>query len=85
MHNEYKRQSPYRGFWIIMLLLILPPIVCWGLVDSLLAEYSRWPDALDAATAQALGCRLGFLCCVVQFSSSGWRIGWRVTNLHTAL
>ena len=90
MHNEYKRQSPYRGFWIIMLLLILPPIICWGLVDSLLAEYSRWLDALDAATAQALGCGLGFLfhmiCIFCGVLTDGWqalkyRIGEFCENL----
>ena len=90
MHNEYKRQSPYRGFFIIMLLLILPPIICWGLVDSLLDKFSTWPDALDDATARALGCGLGFLfhtiCILCGVLTDGWqalkyRIGEFFENL----
>ena len=89
MHNEYKRQSPYRGFFIIM-LLILPPIICWGLVDSLLDKFSTWPDALDDATARALGCGLGFLfhtiCILCGVLTDGWqalkyRIGEFFENL----
>lgn len=76
MHNEYKRQSPYRGFWITMILLLLPPLLCYGLVDTLLDEYSTWPDALDNATAQALGCGLGFLfhmiCVLCGVLTDGW-------------
>ena len=90
MHNEYKRQSPYRGFWIIMLLLILPPIACWGLVDAILDKFSTWPDALDDATARGLGCGLGFLfhmiCVLCGVLTDGWqavkyRIGEFFENL----
>ena len=90
MHNEYKRQSPYRGFLVIMALLILPPILCWGLVNSLLEEFSPWPDALDTATAKALGCGLGFLfhmiCILCGALTDGWqalkyRIGEFIENL----
>ena len=90
MHNEYKRQPPYRGFWITMLLLILPPIICWGLFDSLLAEYSRWSDALDSATAQALGCGLGFLfhmiCILCGVLTDGWQaLKYRISEFYENL
>lgn len=90
MHNEYKRQSPYRGFFIIMVLLILPPIICWGLADAILDKFSTWPDALDDANAKALGCGLGFLfhmiCVLCGVLTDGWeavkyRIGEFFENL----
>ena len=90
MHNEYKRQSPCRGFLVIMALLILPPVLCWGLVNSLLEEFSTWSEALDAATAKALGCGLGFLfhmiCILCGALTDGWqalkyRIGEFIENL----
>lgn len=90
MHNEYKRQSPYRGFWITMILLLLPPLLSYGLINSLLKEFSPWPEALDAATAKALGCGLGFLfhliCVLCGVLTDGWeavkyRIGEFFENL----
>ena len=53
MHNEHKRQSPYRGMWVVLLLLIVPPILCYGIVSGVLARFSRSSAALDAATAKA--------------------------------
>lgn len=76
MHNEDKHQSPYRGFFIIMALLVLPPILCHCLVSSLLKEFSRWPDALDAATAKALGCGLGFLFHMISILCGVLTDGW---------
>ena len=78
MHNEYKRQSPYRGFWVILLLLIVPPLVCFGIVDAVLDAYSKWPQALDDASAKALGCWLGFLVnmiCLLSGLLTEWRSG----------
>ena len=94
MHNEDKRQSPYRGFWITMILLILPPIIGYSLLTALLNEFSVWPEALDAATAKALGCGLGFLfhmiCLLSGVLTSGWeaikyRIGEFFENLVVGL
>ena len=90
MHNENKRQSPYRGFWITMILLILPPLLCYGLVDAILDKFSTWPEPLDTATARALGCGLGFLfhmiCVLSGVLTDGWeavkyRIGEFCENL----
>lgn len=90
MHNEYKRQSPYRGFFIIMVLLILPPIVCWELVDFHLDKFCTWPDALDDATAKALGCGLGFLfhmiCVLCGVLTDGWQaVKYRIGELFENL
>ncbi len=94
MHNEYKRQSPYRGFWITMILLLLPPLLSYGLINSLLKEFSPWPEALDAATAKALGCGLGFLfhliCVLCGVLTDGWeavkyRIGEFFENLNVGV
>ncbi len=76
MHNEYKKQSPYRGFWVILLFLILVPLGLFSLVKAALDEYSRFSDALDLATAKALGCGFGFLfhmiCMLSGVLTSGW-------------
>lgn len=76
MHNEYKRQSPYRGFWVIMLFLILVPLGLYGIVNAVLEEYSRYSDALNSATARALGCGFGFLfhmiCVISGVLTAGW-------------
>ncbi len=90
MHNEYKRQSPYRGFFIIMVLLILPPIICWGLADAILDKFSTWPDALDDATAKALGCGLGFLfhmiCVLCGVLTDGWQaLKYRISEFFENL
>ena len=90
MHNEYKRQSPYRGFFIIMVLLILPPMICWGLADAILDKFSTWPDALDDATAKALGCGLGFLfhmiCVLCGVLTDGWQaLKYRIGEFYENL
>ena len=90
MHNEYKRQSPYRGFWITLLLLIIPPLVCWGIVNSVLDTFSRWPKDLDTATAKALGCWLGFLvhmiCLLSGLLTPGWEaLKYRVVDFFENL
>ena len=84
MHNEHKRQSPYRGFWITLLLLIVPPLVCWGIVDSVLDTYSRWSAALDDATARALGCWLGFLVHMICLLSGLLTPGWEALKYRVA-
>lgn len=90
MENENKRQSPYRGFWVIMLFLILVPLGLFVLVNVLLEEYSPYSAALDFATARALGCGFGFLfhmiCILSGVLTAGWqalkyRIGEFVENL----
>ena len=90
MHNEYKRQSPYRGFWIPLLLFIVPPLVCFGIVDSVLDTFSKCPDDLDAATAKALGCWLGFLvhmiCLLSGLLTPGWEaLKYRVVDFFENL
>ena len=90
MHNEYKRQSPYRGFWVLILILILVPFGLYSIVNAVLEEYSPYSAALDAATARALGCGFGFLfhmiCILSGVLTDGWlavkyRIGEFIENL----
>lgn len=76
MHNEYKRQSPYRGFWVIMLFLILVPLGLYSLVNAVLEEYSPYSAALDSATARALGCGFGFLFHMICMLSGVLTAGW---------
>ncbi len=84
MHNEYKRQSPYRGFWVILLLLIVPPLACFGIVDAVLDTYSKWPQALDDASAKALGCWLGFLVHMICLLSGLLTPGWEALKFRVS-
>ena len=36
MHNEYKKQSPYRGFWVILFFLIMVPFGLFSVVKAVL-------------------------------------------------
>lgn len=76
MHNEHKRQSPYRGMWMILIMMIMPPILCYAIVSGVQAEFSKAPAALDAATSKALGCGFGFLfhmiCVLCGVLTAGW-------------
>lgn len=90
MHNEYKRQSPYRGMWVMLPILILVPLGLFMIVNAVLKEYSSYPDAFDLATAKAMGCFFGFLfhmiCVISGVLTDGWeavkyRMGEFVENL----
>lgn len=76
MHNEYKRQSPYRGMWVILIMLIMPPLLCYAIVAGVQAEFSKAPAALDAATAKVLGCGMGFLFHMICILSGVLTAGW---------
>ena len=76
MENNDKRQSPYRGFWVIVLMMIGFPVLSYLIVHGVLEEFSRSSDALDLATSKALGCGIGFLfhlCLVISgVLTPGW-------------
>ena len=76
MHNEHKRQSPYRGMWVALLLLIIPPLLCYGIVSGVLERFSRSSDALDLATSKALGCGIGGLLHMICILSGLLTPGW---------
>lgn len=76
MHNEHKRQSPYRGMWVILIMMIVPPILCYAIVSGVLAEFSKSSEALDLATAKALGCGFGFLFHMICVLSGVLTAGW---------
>lgn len=80
MENEYKRQSPYRGFWVIMLFLILVPLGLYALVNAVLEEYSPYSAALDSATARALGCGFGFFFHMICILSGVLTAGWQAVK-----
>lgn len=80
MENEYKKQSPYRGFWVIMLILILVPLGLYSLVNAALEEYSPYSAALDSATARALGCGFGFLFHMICILSGVLTAGWQAVK-----
>lgn len=76
MHNEYKKQSPYRGFWVILFFLITIPMGLFAVVKAVLDEYSTYSPALDMATAKALGCGFGFLFHMICVLSGILEAGW---------
>ncbi len=56
MQNENKRQSPYRGFVVTILILIIPGLLCYITIDAAMLKLSPYPYALNKASSQALGC-----------------------------
>lgn len=82
MHNEHKRQSPYRSFWVVFSLMILIPIGFFLLVNALMMEYSPYSDELDYATARALGFGLGFLFHMICLLSGVFTPGWEAVKFR---
>ena len=80
MHNEYKKQSPYRGFGVILFFLIVVPLGLFSIVKAVLDEYSTYSPALDLATAKALGCGFGFLFHMVCVLSGVLENGWEAVK-----
>ncbi len=61
MQDENKRQSPYRGLLIMIVMLIIPPLACYGILSAALEQFSPWGPKLDEITAQVIGAGLGVL------------------------
>ncbi len=94
MQNESKHQSPYRGLWVLILALIIPPVACYALVNAALAQFSPWSAAVDEITARVFGFGSGFLyhlsCIFAGVLTPGWqavkyRIGEFIENLAISL
>lgn len=59
--DDQKRTSPYRGCWMVLLLLIGVPLLLYGILSIALAYYYPHSMRLNQATARCLGCGLGSL------------------------
>ena len=82
MHNEQKHQSPYRGMWVILIMLIIPPLICYRIVGAILEAYSHSSAALDLATTKALGCGMGFLIHMICILSGVLTAGWEALKFR---
>ena len=77
MTGNDKYHSPYRGFWIIMLLLILIPFGLYKLMCALFEEYSNFGPQLNEASARCLGCGMGSLFHLSFLISGVFTSSWR--------
>lgn len=80
MNSNDKYQSPYRGFWVVMLLMILIPLIAFWLINDLFSKYSRFSEVLDIASAKALGCGIGFLFHLSFIISGVLTPGWQAVK-----
>ena len=90
MDNENKRQSPYRGIWMILFLLIFVPACLFGLIYVALNHYQGHYGALNLASAKAIGCGLGCLfhlgCAVAGAFTPGWKaLTYRIREFFESL
>ncbi|MBR6667499.1 MAG: hypothetical protein IKL25_03965 [Clostridia bacterium] len=74
--SSEKHQPPYRGFWAVLLTLILVPLVLFAIVNRLMNEYSRFSDALNLASSKVFGFGMGFLFHMMCLVSGSFRPGW---------
>lgn len=68
MQEEYKKKSPYHGFLLLCLLLIIVPLALYGVLRWAINVSMPVNRALNNATAQAIGFGLGsvfHLSCIV--------------------
>ncbi len=82
MHNEYKRQSPYRGFIITLFILIVPGLLCYLAIDAAIMKYSPWPYDLDKASSQALGCLFTFFFHMIALLCGLFTPGWQAVKFR---
>ncbi|MBE5809369.1 MAG: hypothetical protein E7318_00365 [Clostridiales bacterium] len=75
MHKQ-KHQPPYRGFWVILLIMILVPITFAVLLYLFISAYTTGTKALHAASAQGIGFGLGFIFHMMCFVGGSFRQGW---------
>lgn len=59
MDAEYKKQSPYRGLWVILLMLICVPLMFFGVLYAALEFHQPYQTALNLASAKTIGFGLG--------------------------
>lgn len=80
MQNKYKHQSPYRGFAVTLIGLIIVPVAFYWLIYLLQSEYLHTPEALNVASAKALGCGCGVIFHLMCVVSGALRPGWRAVR-----
>lgn len=61
MQDENKVQSPYRGFWVILLCLIGVPLATYFTVQGAVDMWSPFSARVNALTGRALGFGVGSL------------------------
>lgn len=80
MQNEDKHQSPYRGFAMTLIALIATPAAFYWLIYLLQSEYLHTPEALNIASAKALGCGCGAIFHLMCLVSGAFRPGWQAVK-----
>lgn len=76
MQRGKKHYSPYHGFAVTLIsLIIVPAAFCW-LIYLLQSEYLHTSEALNVASAKALGCGCGVIFHLMCVISGSLRPGW---------
>jgi len=76
MSKRDTRPSPYRGFWVVLLILILVPVVLCLVIKAALDNFSPFSPALDWATAKTFGFGMGFVFHMICLVGGVFRSGW---------
>ena len=84
MEQNGKRPSPYRGFWAVLLALILTPGVFVFIIDYALNHFGAPSPALNGVTARAMGLGLGFVFHLMCMISGAFRPGWEAVKRRWA-
>ena len=75
--DDQKRVSPYRGCWIVFLLLIGVPLAFYLIIEAAISFYQPQFARLNPASARAIGCGLGSIfhmsCIVGGILREPWR------------
>lgn len=80
MQNDNKHQSPYRGFWVVLLALILVPLVLFLIVKGALGNFSQFSPAMDLLTAKVIGLGCGSLFHLICIIGGVFTPSWRAVK-----
>ncbi len=79
-----KYQPPYRGFWAILMVLILVPLALYGVVSWAMNTYSPFSAALNLATSKVFGFGMGFIFHMICLVSGVFRSAWLVLKFRVS-
>lgn len=84
MYDGDKAQPPYRGFWVVVLALILMPAAFCFVVDWALTTYNPMSRPLHDATVRTLGLGCGFLFHMICLVGGAFRADWQALKYRVS-
>lgn len=82
MFQDEKHQSPYRGFLISLLVMIVPGLLFYLAVNGGAKAYRPAYSMRDQASSQALACMLSLLIHMIAMLSGLFSRGWRALKFR---